>query len=169
MFRELFEGSEDPEVRKAALAALGNDPESAEMLKDVVLDESENFKVREAGALSLHHLDPNTMNDLAAKIIAEPEREAGMAMFSSSEPDSDEVDFKAGLLNMLAFTGNANRLKENEGLKGNLKKLTDTRAEGRSSFGASIASSEEGPDGNGADNRLSTAEQMAAKLLKKLE
>lgn len=164
LFREVFERSEDPEVKKAAIEGLGNDPDSVELLKKVVQDEAESFKVREAGALSLHHLDNETMNDLAAQIIAEPESGDGINLFRSVSPDPDEVDFKTGLLNMLTFTGNPNRLNQNEGLKSSLNQLMDQSPDDKSNFRGSTealaAVSKEEP---------TMIEQMAAKLLSRLE
>ncbi|WP_373515342.1 tyrosinase family protein, partial [Persicitalea sp.] len=164
LFRKLFEESNDPEVRKAAIQGLGNDPDAIELLKKVVQDIDENFKIREAGALSLHHLDHETMNAVAEKIVAEPESGDDIMLFRSSSPDPDEVDFKTGLLNMLTFTGDVNRLKENEGLKSTLKQVVDpstgNKANFRSSFELLAAAPSVGP---------TIIEQMAAKLLNRLE
>ena len=164
LFRRVFKESNDPKVRKAAIEGLGNDPDATELLKNVVQDNSEDFKVREAGALSLHHLDHETMNDLAAKIVAQPESGDGIMLFKSSSPNPDEVDFKAGLLNMLTFTGDVNRLKKNEGLKSTLREVVDpstgNKANFRSSFEMATAAPSTGP---------TIVEQMAAKLLSRLE
>ena len=164
LFRELLETDSDPEVRIAAIEGLGNDPQSSDLLQKVVLDKNESFKIREAGALSLHHIDRESMNDLAAQIIAEPVTEGHKNFFTSSAPDTDEVDFKAGLLNMLTFTGNVNRLKDNESLKSSLRQVVDpdndNKSNFRGSFEAMTPETTEGP---------TIIEQMAAKLLNKFE
>jgi tyrosinase len=163
LFREVFETDSDPEVRKAAIEGLANDPESSDLLQKVVLDKEESFKIREAGALSLHHIDHETMNDLAADIIAEPVK-SHKSFFTSSAPEPDEVDFKAGLLNMLTFTGNINRLKDNESLKTSLRQVVDpdndNKSNFRGSFDAMTAATMDEP---------TIIEQMAAKLLNKFE
>lgn len=165
LFKELFFENKDTDIRKAAIEGLGNDPDSEGFLKKVVLDEKEDFKIREASALSLHNLNHELMNDLAAQIITEPESGANIKLFKNIAPDQGEVDFKAGLLNMLTFTGDINRMKQNEELKVSLKEVTDPGL------------------GNKAKKFLSTfetfknkpvtgptiIEQMAAKLLNRLE
>lgn len=164
LFRELFETHSDPEVRIAALAGLGNDPESTDLLQKVVLDQEESFKIRETGALSLHHIDREKMNDLAAQIIAVPDAEGHKTFFTSFAPDPDEVDFKAGLLNMLTFTGDVNRLKHNEGLKTSLEQVIDPRTGNKSNFRGSLEIMSDAPlEGP------TVIEQMAAKLLNKFE
>lgn len=164
LFRKFFIESNDQEVRKAALEGLGNDPRAAELLKSVVQDNDENFKVREAGALSLHHLDHKVMNDLAAKILTNPESGNGIKLFKSSDPNPEEVDFKAGLLNMLTFTGDVNSLNENKGLKDTLKEFVDpftpNKANFLSTFEMRSVKPQAGPN---------IIEQMARKLLNKLE
>jgi len=164
LFHKLFEESSDPAVKKAAIEGLGNDLNSVGLLEKVVLDAGESFKIREAGALSLHHLDHEAMNGLAAQILAEPESGDGIKLFRSTSPDVDEVDFKAGLLNMLTFTGDIDRLKQNDELKSSLKEVVDpntaNKANFRSSFEAFTAAPMAGP---------TIIEQMAAKLLIRLE
>lgn len=164
LFRKIFEESNDLEVRKAAIEGLGNDPDAIGLLKNLVLNPDENFKVREAGALSLHHLDHEAMNELAAQIIAQPESGEGIKLFRRFNPDPDEVDFKAGLLNMLTFTGDVNSLKQNEELKTSLKEVvapgTVNKMKFLSSFESFTAEPSAGP---------TTIEQMASKLLNRLE
>jgi tyrosinase len=164
IFYKLAEESQNTEIRKAAIAGLDNASEYKDYLKKVVKDQSEDFGIRWVGAQSLHHLDAETMNDLAAKIIAETESGDGIKMFSSVSPKPDEVDFKAGLLNMLTFTGDVNLLKKDEGLKSTLKELvelsTDNKANFRSSFETFMAVH---PAGH------TIIEQMATKLLNRLE
>lgn len=164
LFRKLFEDSNDREVRKAAVEGLGNAPDSAELLKKVVLDSGEDFKIREAGALSLHHIDDETMNNLAAQIIAEPESGDGIKLFRSIRPEPDEVDFKAGLLNMLTYTGEPEQLKANEVLKSSLREVVGSDTQYKANFRSSIEAFASAPvDGP------TIVEQLAAKLLSKLE
>ena len=164
MFRELFEQSNDTNVKKAAIAGLGNDPGSEKLLKNVVLNENEDFKIREAGALSLHHLNHETMNDLAAKILVKPESGDGIKLFRSALPNADEVDFKASLLNMLTFTGDISKLKDNDQLKATLNEVVEKSPDNRSNFKSSFEISSiipiEGP---------TILEQMASKLLERIK
>jgi len=161
LFREVFEKSDDQDVKKAAIEAMANDPNSTGLLKKVILNEEESFKVREAGALSLHHINHEEMNELAAQIIATPVFKGKEKMFfSSSAPGSDEVDFKAGLLNMLTFTGNINSLKQNEGLKNTLKQVVDPDPGNKFKLFTMADTTDKSP---------SVIEQMAAKLLNRFE
>uniref|UniRef100_UPI0040481B75 tyrosinase family protein n=1 Tax=Roseivirga sp. TaxID=1964215 RepID=UPI0040481B75 len=164
LFLEIFNNSNDIDVKKAAIAGLGNNPESEELLKKVVLDDNEDFKVRESGALSLHNLNHKLMNSLAAQIIAKPEPGEGIKLFRSTRPNPDEVDFKAGLLNMLTFTGDINLLKDNEELKSSLREVESTSTQNKVNFKTSIESftaiSTEEP---------TILEQMARELLTKIE
>ncbi len=164
LFLRVFEESSDPKVKKAAIEGLDNDPQVIDLLRKIVEDKDENFKVREAGALSLHHLDHEAMNDLAARIIAEPESGDGIMLFKSSTPEPEEVDFKAALLNMLTFTGDVNRMKKNEDLKNTLKEVvapsTANKENFRSTFEIMRISPPTGPN---------IIEQMAVKLLNRLE
>lgn len=164
LFTDTFKQSEDEEVKAAALKGLANDPNSAELLEKVVLDDQERFKVREAGALALHQINHKTMNELAAKIIATPEIEGHKIFFTSFAPDPDEVDFKAGLLNMLTFTGDINRLKRNEDLKSSLKQVIVQSADKKSNFFGST----ERMDAKKMESST-IIEKMASKLLDKLE
>ncbi|MBK9719502.1 MAG: tyrosinase family protein [Saprospiraceae bacterium] len=164
LFIELFNQSKDTNVRKSAIAGLGNDPGSLELLKKVVLDGNEDFKIREASALSLHNLNHEMMNDLATEILINPESSDGIKLFRSSIPNADEVDFKAGLLNMLTFTGDLNKLKGNNELKATLNEVIEQSPENRSNFKSSIEvfSTEvlSGP---------TILEQMASKLLDRIK
>lgn len=162
LFRELFEKSEDPDVKKAALEGLDNDPASTELLTKVVLDENESFKVREAGALSLHHIDHEAMNNLAAQIISTPVVANEGVFLTAAAPDPDEINFKAGLLNMLTFTGNINQLKQNEDLKTSLEKAADTSAGNKTDQPGLLSVTAETP-GTGPG----ILEQLSAKLLNK--
>ena len=164
LFHEIFYESRNNAVRKAAIEGLGNDPQSIDLLKEVVTDENENYSVREASGLSLHHLDYKTMNYIAAKIIAKPEPGDGIKMFKSVNPNPDEVDFKAGLLNMLVYTGDTDLLKGNEELKSSLREVvasdTQYKAKFRSSLEAFAAAPVAGP---------TIVEQLAAELLSRLD
>lgn len=164
LFRELFNQSNDINVKKAAIAGLGNDPESKDLLKEVVLNKKEDFKIREAAALSLHSLNHELMNDLAAHIVAEPETGEGIKLFRSVSPDPDEVDFKAGLLNMLTFTGDSDQLRENEELKSSLREVVDPNTQNKASFRSSMEAFDAAPVIG-----PTILEQMAAELLKRLE
>lgn len=164
LFRKLFNQSRDPEVKKAAIEGLGNDPDSVELLKKVVLDKSEQFKVREAGALSLHHLDHRTMNELATQIITELPNTAKIKFLESAIPDPEEVDFKAGLLNMLTYTADLNQLKQNNGLKMSLKQVIDPLADDKISFKSTLEAFTALPLKD-----PTVIEQMAAKLLNILD
>ncbi|QOG01122.1 tyrosinase family protein [Flavobacterium sp. MDT1-60] len=164
LFRDVFEKSEDLKVRKAAIEGLGDDPHSIELLKKVVTDVDEKFKVREAGALSLHHLDKKAMNDLAAEIIAKPEPGEGIKLFRSLSPDPDEVDFKAGLLNMLTFTGDPKKLKENEGLKSSLMEVMDSGTQNKANFRSNMELF-----GTASINEQTIIEKLAAELMDRLE
>lgn len=166
LFRKVFEGSTDPELRKAAIEGLGNDPDAAELLEKVVMNNGENFKVREASALALHHLDHETMNALAEKIVAEPEGSDGIMLFKSSSANPDEAEFKAGLLNMLTFTGDVNRLKKNEGLKSALKEVVDSSTANKANFRDSFEMLTATPS---TEPITTIVEQIAAKLLNRLE
>lgn len=164
LFREVFMTDTDPEVREAAIKGLANSPQSGEFLEQVVLDTNESFPIRTAGALTLHHIDRGAMNELAARIISEPELEGRKIFFTSSTPEPGEVDFKAGLLNMLTFTGDINRLKQNEDLKSSLEHVVDPTNNNKSNFLGSLEiMSREATEG---PTRI---EQMANKLLKKFE
>ena len=136
LFKDLFDKDNDPEVKKAAIKALGNDPGSVELLEEVVEDKDKkhNFKIREAAASSLHNLDPELMNDLAAQILVTPESGPGIKLFRSTKPNGDEVDFKAGLLNMLAFTGDFDKLRGNDKLKENLEEVGSQHSDNKSLF-----------------------------------
>jgi hypothetical protein len=165
LFREQFEKSSDPEIRKAALEGLGNDPASADLLTQVVMDKSESFKVREAGALSLHHLDIETMNSLAAELVVEKTPEVRNMLLGSPEdvPDPDEVSFKASLLNMLAFTARAESLNDMGELKSTLRGVVapgDVTAKLLRSATPSAESIPQSPQ---------IIEQLAAKLLRRIE
>ncbi|WP_316839195.1 tyrosinase family protein [Pedobacter gandavensis] len=164
LFLELYNQSKDPEVKRAAIAGLGNDPESKQLLIKIVLDGEEDFKIREAAALSLQHLDHEKMNDLAAEILLKPKKGNGIKLFKSVSPTTDEVDFKAGLLNMLTFTGDINSLKQNEGLKNSLNELVATKTSNKAKFLSSVESVSAVPLAG-----PTIIEQMAAKLLKRLE
>lgn len=164
LFLELFNQSSDSDVRKAAIEGLDNDPNSIDLLERTVLDEQEDFKVREAGALSLHHIDHEKMNEVAAQIIAKPENEGGKVFFTSFAPAPGEVDFKTGLLNMLTFTGDSNRLKQNEGLKASLQHVIDRGTVDRSDFRGSFETMSEAPL-----DAPTVLEKMATKLLNRLE
>ena len=164
LFLELFNQSNDINVRRAAIAGLGSAPESEELLIKVVLDKNEDFKVREASALSLHNLNHELMNDLAAQIIAEPEMGEGIKLFRSVSPDSDEVDFKAGLLNMLTFTGELDQLKENEGLKSSLREVIEPNTQNKANFRSTIETI-----GSAPAEVPTIIEQLAAELLVRLE
>jgi hypothetical protein len=164
IFRQLIGENKDTNIRKAAIEGLGNDPESEGFLKEVVLNDSEDFKVREASALSLHNLNHELMNELAAQIIAKPEPGEGIKLFRSTDPDPDEVDFKAGLLNMLTFTGDVNKLKNNEELKSSLREVnlpsTQNKANFKTTLEAFTDKSIEEP---------TILEQMSKKLLTRIE
>ena len=164
LFREIFEASTDIEVRKAAIEGLDQDPESVGFLQEVVMNKQEAFKVREAGAFALHHINHETMNDLAAQIISEPESESPNMLFASTTPDPDEVDFKAGLLNMLTFTGDMDRLKQNEDLKASLNQVMNQSPSDRANFLGSFETSTDTPS-----ESPTIIEQMATRLLKRLD
>ncbi|MGB8193683.1 MAG: tyrosinase family protein [Chitinophagaceae bacterium] len=163
-FRDLFEQSQDPEIRKAAIEGLDNDPNYIDLLKEVVLDNQESFKVREAGALSLHHIDPELMNELASEIIAAPAKDNTKLFLASFTPDPSEVDFKAGLLNMLTYTGDINRLKQNEDLKTSLRDVVDPANNNKANFRGSFEITSDKALGG-----PTIIEQMATKLLRKFE
>lgn len=164
LFTELFEQSNDPAVMEAAIAGLANDPGSKELLKKTVLDENEALKIREAAATSLHNLDHKLMNDLAAQILVKPESGDGIKLFKSSSPNPNEVDFKAGLLNMLTFTGDINSLKQNEGLRSSLTELVNTDTTDKKKFISSFEAFTAAPSAGST-----IIEKMAAKLLNRLE
>lgn len=163
LFQKVFENESDNNVRKAAIEGLENDPGSIDLLKEVVMDTSESFNVREAGALSLHNLDHELMNNLAAQIISEPELGHGIKLFRSDSPEPNEVDFKAGLINMLTYTADPEQLRTNEELKSSLRELvapgTLNKANFRSTIEVFSAAPLEDP---------TIIEQMAAELLGKL-
>jgi tyrosinase len=164
LFLELFKQSNNIDVKKAAIKGLGNDPGSLEFLEKVVLDDSEDFKVREAGALSIHNLNHELMNDLAAEIIAKPEPGEGIKLFRSTTPNPDEVDFKAGLLNMLRFTGDINALKDNEELKSSLREVESPSTQNKANFKTSLEAF------TAIRTEESTIlEQMAKELLARIE
>ncbi|MCP9752787.1 tyrosinase family protein [Ferruginibacter sp. HRS2-29] len=164
LFRKLVTGNHNEKTRKAAIEALGNDPESAELLKAVVTDPNESFKIREASASSLHNLNHELMNELAAQIIAKPEPGEGIKLFRSTSPNPDEVDFKAGLLNMLTFTGDINALKDNEELKSSLREVESPSTQNKANFKTSL----EAFTTIGTDEPT-ILEQMAKKLLTRIE
>lgn len=171
LFRALFEQSKDPEVRKAAIEGLGNDPDSIDLLEKTVLNDQESFKIREAGALSLHHVDSEKMNGLAARLLTEPVAEGGLEMLrATSTPDPDEVNFKAGLLNMLAFTEDIGRLRQDKGLKASLEQVVDKGAGERSDPTGSLEGLSNLDAITDETSREPTIiEQMAAKVLKRFE
>ncbi|MEM8568153.1 MAG: tyrosinase family protein [Bacteroidota bacterium] len=163
LFREIFEGSTDIDVRKAAIEGLDQDPELVGFLQEVVMNKREDFKVREAGAFALHHINHEIMNDLAAQIISEPERESPNILFTNATPDPSEVDFKAGLLNMLAFTGNIDHLRQNENLRASLNRVTNESLDNRANFLSSFETSADTPA-----ESPTIIEKMATELLNRL-
>ncbi|WP_298898181.1 tyrosinase family protein [uncultured Psychroserpens sp.] len=169
-FKNLAEKGNDIGVRKVAIAGLDNDLDSKEFLVNLIKDNSEDSSVRMASANALHHMDSDFMNDLAAKIIAKPESGDGIALFKSIKPDPDEVDFKTGLMNMLTYTGNINKLKKNKGLKSTLVELTKIDTKLKSNFRGSLELL------TTADTKTSTRissmpaiEHLALELLKNLD
>jgi len=164
LFRELFNQSNDINVKRAAIAGLGNDTKSEGLLKKVVLDDKQDFKVREASALSLHNLNHELMNDLAAEIIAKPEPGEGIKLFRSHNPKPDEVDFKAGLLNMLTFTGDRKKLKENEELKSSLMEVRGSGTQSKANFRSNMELF-----GTASINEQTIIEKLAAELMDRLE
>ncbi|WP_326981953.1 tyrosinase family protein [Chryseobacterium sp. MYb264] len=167
IFYKLAEESQNTEIRKAAIAGLDNAPEYEDYLREIVKNKSEGFEIRWAGAKSLRHLDAEAMNDLAVKIVAKPEGEDGdgMKLFRNSNPDPDEVDFKAGLLNMLTFTGDVSRMRENENLKSILKEVIDPSAGNKANFRSSFEVFAAEP----LSSEPTIIEQMAARLLDRIE
>lgn len=162
LFRNLVAEDEDIEVRRAAVEGLDTDPDSIEFLKELVLNRDESPRVREASALSLHHQNPEMMNDLAAQIIMEtkPSSRSSLESFSS---DPEEENFKAGLLNMLTYTADISKLKQNDSLRSTL-----TNASSRSS-GEQASTETAGvmtaiPSGDGQDIVKQMAEGLLARL-----
>lgn len=164
LLRELVTGNNSNEIKKAAIEALGNDPEAEEFLKKIVLDDAQDFKVREASALSLHNINHELMNAIGAQIIAKPEPGMGIKLFRSISPNPDEVDFKAGLLNMLTFTGDPRKLKENGELKSSLQEVVNSGTPNKANFLTTLESFSVTPF-----NEPSIIEQLATKLLNRLE
>lgn len=164
VFYKLAEESQNTEIRKGAIAGLDNAFEYEDFLKKVVTDESESFGIRWASAQSLHRWNQEAMNELAAQIISEPKSGDGIKLFRSLSPDPEEVDFKAGLLNMLTFTGNIDRLKQNENLKSSLKEVADSSTANKGNFRSSFEALTNAPSAS-----PTIIEQMAAKLLNKFE
>ncbi|NQX38824.1 Common central domain of tyrosinase [Pedobacter steynii] len=131
LFLKAFEQDNNEEVKIAALKAMGKDQASVDLLKNVVL-KGKSFKIREAGALALHQLDTETMNNLAVQIITQPAKGIHKTFFSNLAPG--EADFKAGLLNMLTFTGDINQLKQNDSLKTSLSNVKNADNDNKSGF-----------------------------------
>ncbi len=163
LIRKLVTGNHDDEIRKAAIEGLGNDSESSDLLERIILDNQESFKVRIAGAFSLHHLDPIRMDKLTVQIINNSDRIEGVNFLKNATSDPYEEDFKAGLLNMLRFTSDT-RLFNDKNLKASLKEVVDTGITNKASFRSSIEAFDvapvEGP---------TIIKQLAAELLKRLE
>lgn len=164
LFRKLAIEGVDDEIRMASIQGLASDPGSVFLLAKFVSNTSEKFRVRETSALTLHSLDKSAMNTLATQILSNSEPGEGIKLFRSARPNTDEVDFKAGLLNMLTFTSDINLLKNNEELKSSLREVIDPSTQNKANFRSSVeafaATSEDGP---------TIVEQLAAELLSRLE
>jgi tyrosinase len=164
LFKEVFEKEENENIRMEAIAGLANDKESSFLLRNVVLNSNESYKVREVGALALHYQDRKSMNDLAAQIVSEPEMGDGIKLFRSNSPNSDEVDFKATLLNMLVYTGDIIQLERNEELKASLREVIDPATDNKAKFLSSTEAFSEIPS-----DGPTVLERMAKELLTRIE
>jgi hypothetical protein len=151
-------------VKQAAVEGLANDPDSIGLLEKVVQDKKQSFKVRKASALSLHNLNHETMNKLAAQIFSQPEDSGGIKRFRNISPDPDEVDFTVGLLNMLTFTGDVDSLKQNEEMMSSLKEVVDPPTD-NNKVDFSISKVFTAAPSAGS----TIIKQMAAKLLNRIE
>ncbi|WP_298754883.1 tyrosinase family protein [uncultured Psychroserpens sp.] len=166
LFMKIFAESDNDDVKSSALRGLANDPNSAEFLKKVLLDKTISFKLREASALAFHHMDHVSMNNLAAEIIAKPENGTGIKIFTSNQPNPDEVDFKSGLLNMLAFTAEVSQIKQGSELKSTLEELIDPKTTNKINF---ISTVESFNKSTVDDSGQTDIEKLARKLLDKLK
>jgi tyrosinase len=164
LYNKIIKENKDTEVRVAAISGLSNASEYKEDLEQIFKDESEEDKIRWASAKTLLHLDRDRMINLAAQNIAESKSGDIIKLFRSVTPDSDEVNFKAGLLNMLTYTGDVERLKQNEGLKSTLKEVVDSSIGNKTNFRSSSEAFNTAPF-----SKPTTIEHMAAKLLSRLE
>jgi tyrosinase len=162
LFKKISKESKDEEVKAAAIRGLANAPGSSDLLKKVILDKEAHYKVREAGAFALHNLDYNAMQEAAAQVIIdhsdENNKDSNEMAFSNPSSDSDEVTFKAGLLNMLLFTADHRELNKNTVLKGSLEKISNQSTDKNATRSNRIDES---------SNESSAIEQLAAKLLSK--
>jgi len=168
LFLQAFEENNNEEVKIAALKAMGKDQASVDLLKNVVLN-GQSFKIREAGALALHHLDTETMNDLAVQIITQPVKGVQKTFFSNLAPG--EADFKAGLLNMLTFTGDINRLKQNDSLKTSLSNVKNADNDHKSGFSTTFKAAVDTTNVTAdiTDDEPDMMDLMATKLLRKFD
>ena len=169
IFQKFAQKGNDTELRKLAIAGLDNDLESKDLLEEIVKDNSEDPSVRMTSANALHSLDSVFMNNLAAKIIAKPEKGDGIALFKSIKPSPNEVDFKTGLINMLTFTGNKNKLNKNSGLRIALTELVNTDSKSKSNFKGSLEISSFEKKASVSKSNISAIDYLASGLLKKLD
>lgn len=139
LFLEVFEKDTDEQVQKGVIEGLGNNLESYEFIKAVLLNKKQSYIVREAAALSLHNLNYKETNEIAIQILLDYEDNQGdIKLFENKNPKSAEVNFKAGLLNMLIYTASVSLLEGQDELKGILQELIKSDPEIKSEFLTSL-------------------------------
>lgn len=166
LFRNIIENTnENPETKIEAIKGLVTEKDSDKLLLNVLMNNTEDVRLRDATMKPLWHINQELTFELAPKILLESKELEGINIFSQEIPDPIEVNFKTTLLGILMQTP-VSKLRENDELINSLRELIDTDSTMKLSYkNVRENSLEESTVHQDAIN----IEKVAIKLLNKIE